>query len=718
MYCRNCGSKMPNEAAFCRNCGSSMKQEQIITPGQQQSPPAVNAAPQHDKPPQQVSSAYSQNTYQTFGQSSAQHSPQGHETRPASAYTPYQQPPQPAKRKKKSGSKARIKTAVIIAMSVVTAALIALVLLFVFGVLPPEPNSDDIVFCDIQKSDEGLVFTIITGGETYSDLLFEYNGDEYDEVDAEDFMDEPVDLTLYIKGDSDDLESVTLKKFMVIDTDLDDSVHWVDYEKAMTLFVHDPHGNVESVDIAELDKLEALYLCDFADASGLKALKNLDKLSSLSLSGGPLEDLSKIESLSTLEMLSLSGLSITSMDGIDNIEGLIFLQLQSLNKLKSFDEIKRLSNLKLFAMNSLTKISAEDADDVTGYLEENGVVVAGLLIPDRVILDPSSLTIGFITAGPDEYYKIYEDTFVLLAERQGITVVSKQSDYSGELELRHAQDLIEDGVDALVVISAQSDLSYKTIELANQNNVPIFFMFNLPEFDPEVLTVAGQIDFSFSVNSYRLAQWVADNYDDPDCAIIPGLIGDGRAEAQIVGFDKGLKDAGLQPVQLLESSEWQYTNAYSIANYWFFHDREADIIFCCNDSTYDGARDALKVYKQVKLVSSDGKDEYWEDLESDNGYLRATIPLPPTLLTDLCLQQVIAYFSGEDYCVKLDVITEVMAILVDDTAISWIPDTYLEARDGDRFEYSLDYYTQVYNDNKELIDELDLLTQKFMDDYN
>ena len=63
-------------------------------------------------------------------------------------------------------------------------------------------------------------------------------------------------------------------------------------------------------------------------------------------------------------------------------------------------------------------------------------------------------TIGFINAGPDDYYAAFGDALVVLAKANGAEVIELNSNYSSETELANCQDLIVKGVDAIAVITA------------------------------------------------------------------------------------------------------------------------------------------------------------------------------------------------------------------------------------------------------------------------
>jgi len=82
-------------------------------------------------------------------------------------------------------------------------------------------------------------------------------------------------------------------------------------------------------------------------------------------------------------------------------------------------------------------------------------------------VDLTGVKIGFVNAGPDDYYAQFGNTFKAIAEDYGMEVTEVNSDYKPEKELANVQDLIAKGVEAIAVITAGAAGSAVTIEAAN-----------------------------------------------------------------------------------------------------------------------------------------------------------------------------------------------------------------------------------------------------------
>src|ERR1700722_10368782 len=63
------------------------------------------------------------------------------------------------------------------------------------------------------------------------------------------------------------------------------------------------------------------------------------------------------------------------------------------------------------------------------------------------------LTFGYITPGPDTWYKRDVDGFVKAADMLGIKTVVLNSDYDAQKELTNTESLVRQGVDGMAIFS-------------------------------------------------------------------------------------------------------------------------------------------------------------------------------------------------------------------------------------------------------------------------
>lgn len=333
---------------------------------------------------------------------------------------------------------------------------------------------------------------------------------------------------------------------------------------------------------------------------------------------------------------------------------------------------------------------------------------------DGVIGDLAGTKIGFVNAGPDDYYAVLGDGLKGIGELYGFEFTELNSDYKPEKELANVQDLVAKGVDVIVVITAGAAGSAASIQAANDADVPIFFIAGKPAIN-EGSDLTGHVTDNFVIMGYQVGKWVVDNVEDPVAVNIPGFLGQGPAEGEIVGFNLAFEEAGLEEPFLTKSSEWQRTLAIPITQDLIASGRDFNVLFACNEETAAGV---LTVFDEqnvegITIVSANGKEEGWAWLES--GQMSATAPNPPPLNGDLAIQQIVRYLNGEDFIKYLQIMPwDVLTKENLDKAIPWDMDDYLAGREAGEFDYELSFYEDAYTKNADLFVDFDAKLDEYL----
>ncbi|MFZ4615971.1 MAG: sugar ABC transporter substrate-binding protein [Rectinemataceae bacterium] len=322
--------------------------------------------------------------------------------------------------------------------------------------------------------------------------------------------------------------------------------------------------------------------------------------------------------------------------------------------------------------------------------------------------------LGFVNAGPDDYYAQFGKTLVAVAKSYGMVVTEVNSDYKPEKELANVQDLIAKGVDAIAVITAGAAGSATTIKAANDAKVPIFFIAGKPDLLPGT-DLTGHVTDNFVIMGYKIGQWVVKNYPKAKAVNIPGFLGQGPAEGELVGFQLAFTEAKKGEVKLLKSAEWQATLAVPITEDLIASGTEFDVVFAANEET---ARGVIQVFEEqgIKgkiIVSNNGKEDAWAWMKE--GKMAATVPNPPSLNADLCVQQIVRYLNGQKFekylqITPFDVLTKANL----DKAIPWDTATYMYGREKKLFAWDLAGYEKQYVANKKMFADFDAKVVEYL----
>ncbi len=286
MFCRNCGSQLPDDASFCPECGATLAQSAGSEPGQADTP-SPTASP-------------------------------------------------PRKPKLKTWHKA-----LIIAGAVIVVAAIALGAIYGFGLFDRKDDSME-VFLTTSSSGhleaQGVDRIRLVVDEVW-DIVYEIDGKQFYELEADDFMDEPTDVKIIFRDLAANIISTgRISGLMVINTDVEDEIDWDDYTQAETLLVRDSEGLVELLDIAELKAVRFLYL------QNCEAIEDLDDLGSMQL-----------------QKLFIDNMSLTDLDGLAEQSDLTLL---SLDDIEGLDDLKTLADLNKLQTLLLDDVEADRADDL------------------------------------------------------------------------------------------------------------------------------------------------------------------------------------------------------------------------------------------------------------------------------------------------------------------------------------------------------------------
>lgn len=290
----------------------------------------------------------------------------------------------------------------------------------------------------------------------------------------------------------------------------------------------------------------------------------------------------------------------------------------------------------------------------------------------------SGKTIGYYKDAADDYYKAGYEVFEALvaenAETADWEIIDKVGQGTSSEQLAAVEDFITAGVDAIIVVQNSPEITAECIQKANDAGIPYFSLTHAPTV-PAGGELAGYSGYDF-VASGVLAGEDALNYNNGEgvkkLVMVEGKLGQGTAAAQSLGFLKAYEEAGkdiggsyedvavdktkggadLEIVQWA-SGDWQADPAKSVVAdvITAFGADGFDGLYVQNDEMMDGAIQALEEAGlnpgDYWLGSSNGKEKSWAWVEE--GKETMDVNQTPTLEADLCYQQVVSYFKGEDY---------------------------------------------------------------------
>jgi D-xylose transport system substrate-binding protein len=201
------------------------------------------------------------------------------------------------------------------------------------------------------------------------------------------------------------------------------------------------------------------------------------------------------------------------------------------------------------------------------------------------------------------------DIFTERVEELGAEVIVQSADGDADKQLSTIQNMLSQGIDALVVIAANSDALAPVIEQANEQNVPVVAhdrLINNADID-------AYVSFDNESVGEMQAQYIVDRMPQGKYFLLGGETSDHTAHM----FRQGQMNV-LDP--LIESGDIeivgdQWADSYSaeaalthIENALTANNNDIDAIVAVNDSTAGGAIQALSAQNLAGDVLISGQD--------------------------------------------------------------------------------------------------------------
>jgi D-xylose transport system substrate-binding protein len=181
------------------------------------------------------------------------------------------------------------------------------------------------------------------------------------------------------------------------------------------------------------------------------------------------------------------------------------------------------------------------------------------------------------------------------AAEVGAEVILKDAKGDENQQLKQASELLEQGVDALIVVAANQNTAAGIVREAHEYNVPVIGYDRLiKNSDLDYL-----VSFEYEKVGELMVEYVVDKIDNGNCIILWGDASDANAIFVKRGHEKAIEALGADKkinfVYKAFVEDWTLENANHITNYVLdFYPEKIDAIIACNDPLGIGAYDALK----------------------------------------------------------------------------------------------------------------------------
>ena len=259
------------------------------------------------------------------------------------------------------------------------------------------------------------------------------------------------------------------------------------------------------------------------------------------------------------------------------------------------------------------------------------------------------ISLGVIQPGPEFYYQQLTDAMTLAAEYAGMEVTSLISEYSAEKELANVEDLISQGVDAIIMFSVSGDAAQIAAQVCNEADIPFFTVGGTASDGPGVVTSSIKNDF------FEMGQkdgiWLAENFEgEAKIADIQGLLGADIAEAISRGLVDGISSRDDMEVVFQTPADWDRAKAIKITEDLLASDLDFNVIMVHNEDMAAGVVSVLKeagvLNNGVQVITQNGSPPGFDMIRA--GEIMATVSNSSTYVGGDAIVQIMKYLDGMD----------------------------------------------------------------------
>jgi ribose transport system substrate-binding protein len=134
------------------------------------------------------------------------------------------------------------------------------------------------------------------------------------------------------------------------------------------------------------------------------------------------------------------------------------------------------------------------------------------------------LTFGYVTPGPDTWYKRDVDGFVLAAKMLGIQTVVLNSDYDVQKEVSNIDSLVTQGVDGMAIFSFNQQGAIIAAKKCKAAGIPLVTVDNCGQALTSGNDIVAAIDFDWKAMGKNYADYIAQQFPGKKVALITGLL--------------------------------------------------------------------------------------------------------------------------------------------------------------------------------------------------
>ena len=273
------------------------------------------------------------------------------------------------------------------------------------------------------------------------------------------------------------------------------------------------------------------------------------------------------------------------------------------------------------------------------------------------------LTFGYITPGPDTWYKRDVDGFVLAANMLSLKTVVLNSDYDAQKEVSNIESLITQGVDGMAIFSFNQQGAITAAKKCKEAGIPLVTVDNCGQALKSGNDIVAAVDFDWTAMGKNYAEYMAKNYPGKKVALITGLLEHLPVQMVTGAMKQRMQELGKNEIVAIRDGKYNPPVAVTQAQDLIQSGVKFDILWIMNEDMAAAVIRYLKsqgILDQYVVIAQNGSPVGIPLIE--NGALNYTISSSPGWEGMVALLALYQHVSGDSKTVNQQIMLPVIPV--------------------------------------------------------
>ena len=221
------------------------------------------------------------------------------------------------------------------------------------------------------------------------------------------------------------------------------------------------------------------------------------------------------------------------------------------------------------------------------------------------------LTFGYISPGPDTWYKRDAEGFAAAAAKYGVKVVELNSQYDQQKELANIQNLVGQGVDGISMFSFNENGAVSAAQAGQKAGIPVVLTDDVGSAISKGAKLAAAVDFDWCAMGEKYATTMAERWPGQNYAMLAGNF---EAPPTKILDDCMMKKAaalGKNKNVFLQQTGYDPAKAVTLTESLLASGTDFGVLFVMNDDMGAAVAQTLKskgVAGKIHMMTENGSD--------------------------------------------------------------------------------------------------------------